>query len=303
MTGLYLALLLLLNLLVVFSQVTHIPVILERGSFGSVNTNEINYYSVQPCPDSCADNGYATLSVSLPSNPTWISNYPLVTVELSTCQYTFDASCIFATNYIWSSQVFFPVITWSWPKNLDANGRFYIRVTAQTKAVSYTFDIQFSPISSDTTWEYNFNAFKQSTVASNTVFSQLGQYISLPETAQVQNYDLDMYFVKFCGEDFPSGCGCYNDFSVIVTVTATADKPMSMFNLFACAYNFPNSANCYNGNFQVANREAASVVQLTLNNTAVFNATEGIYIGVQGAGGESDWNNEYTANLKLYLHY
>jgi len=281
-------------------QVTHIPVTLERGVYSSVNTDQVDLYIVKPCEDSCADNGFATMSIALPENPTWNTSMPLVTVELSTCQYTFDSTCVFSTNYIWSSLDFFPQIVWEWPAKLDSQGYFYIRVTAQTRAIPYSFDIAFSITGSITGGVYNFNAFKNSVVSSGSTFNQLTQYINLPQPGEVKNYGYQTYFVKFCADDFPKGCGCYNDFTVIATVTATADRPMSAFNLFACQYDAQNAQNCGSYNYQLSNTISASVVQMTIHSQS-FNASLGIYYSIQGVGGESDGMNSYYFNLKLYF--
>jgi len=284
----------------VMSQVTHIPVTLERGIYSDVNTNAVDVYQVKLCSDSCADNGVATLSAALPTNPTWNTSLPFITIELSTCQYTFDSTCVFATNYIWSSLDFFPQIVWEWPTKLDSQGYFYIRVTAQTKAISYSFDISFSSTGSITGGVYNFNAFKNSVISSSATFNQLSQYINLPEPGEVTNYKYSTYFVKFCADDFPNGCGCANNYTVIAVVSATADRPMSAFSLYACEYGAYNAQYCGSYNNQLSNNIAATVVQLKIDSQS-FNASQGFYLSVQGTGGESDEINSFSLTLALYF--
>jgi len=282
----------------VHGQWNHIPLTLARGQFSAVSIGQINYFAVKLCEDSCANNKWATLTITLPSNPAWTPTDPLVALELSMCKYSFDETCVFSTNYVWTNNTFFAEVSWNWPRYLDTSGSFYIRVTPLKASVAYSFQVQFESIASPTAGQFDFDAFKQTTVPTTTTFNQLKQYVSSPQTYEVRNYNMNEFFVKFCTDDFPQNCRCRDNFTIIASITASAEKPMSLFELYACSANY---SDCSPYNYEVADEGVSSVAQLEVTNNDQANITDGMYLIVVGNGGETDMTNEYYLDINLYL--
>jgi len=279
-------------------QYTTLPLTLYRSTYGSEGPGLAEYFAVTVCDDSCAGNQWAVLSIALPSNPEWKKNQPFIVVELSKCKYSFDASCVFATNYFWNIE-YFPQVIWQWRNYLDASGTFYVRVTAPISTVTYSFDIQFQPSGSPKSGVYDYYAFRGSQVPSNTVYNRLSQMVRLQESSEVRNFDTDVYFLHFCVADFPSNCD-RNAFRVVASVVATADRPMSQFNLYGCPWE--TGPGCGTLQYTVADRTTISIAQIALtNNQNQFNATDGMYLSIYGLGGEQDQINGYMLSVKLYL--
>jgi len=275
----------------VYSQVTTIPVQLYTTDYGTISPKNIKYYKVQPCLASCAGYKWALLSIVLPSNPTWKSNNQLVVVELSTSQYMFDYTTVFATNYVWASSTFSPQIEWDWTQYLDQTGAFYARVTAPIASVEYSFQIQFEVDGLFMSGTYDFAAFYESAVAQTTNFNRLSQYAFLL-SGTVNNGETKNYFVQFCTNDWPSDCN-KNSFSITTTVIEDPSRPMSQFNLYACPWTY-NGCGIYN--YKTADRSATGVVQVVVSNPE-YNATQGVYFTVYGIGGQSDGINQYKMTI------
>jgi len=277
------------------AQVTTIPIQLYTSNEEvSPGYNYIKYYQVTPCFTSCGGNKWATLSIALPSNPSWNSNDPVVAMELSICQFSFDDGCVFATNYVWStSSTFSPQIQWDWTQNLDQTGSFYIRVTAPIATVQYSFQIQFEVDGAFMSGTYNFRAFESSAVSETTNFNRLGQN-ALLFSDTVNNAATKTYFVQFCTNDWPANCN-KNAFSITTTVVADPSRPMSQFNLYSCPWTY---GGCGLYMYEVADLTATGVAQVIVSNPN-FNATEGIYFTVYGIGGEYDGINQYGMSIVL----
>jgi len=278
----------------VYSQVTTIPIQLYTTSNAAISPGSIRYYQVTPCLTSCAGYKWAFLSISLPSNPSWDSNEPVLAMELSICQFSFADGCVFATNYVWSStSTFSPQIQWDWTQNLDQTGSFYIRVTAPIASVDYSFQIQFEVDGIYMSGIYNFRAFESSAVSETTNFNRLGQNALLLSDT-VNNAATKTYFVQFCTNDWPTNCN-KNAFSITTTVVEDPSRPMSQFNLYACPWTY---GGCGIYMYEVADKTATGVAQVTVSNPN-FNATEGIYFTVYGIGGEYDGINKYGMSIVL----
>jgi hypothetical protein len=285
------SLLLLLNY-VVDAQVTTIPVTLFRQNYDNAVPGSGEYYTVTPCAESCAGYKWAKLSIALPENVQWDKNVPVVVAELSTCQYLFDSTCVFATNYIWSTN-FFSVLMWDWTQYLDSTGSFYIRFTAPVASTQYSFQIQFEPDGSYAAGTFNYNAFRQSAVSESTTFNRLGQNALLYSNT-VYNFETNNYFVQFCANELRN-CNP-NSFTLTATVQGTPDRAMSGFNLYACPWAY-GSCDIYN--YLIADLTATGVAQVVVTNAAGFNITKGVYFTIYGYGGEYNKENSYDLIMTL----
>jgi len=276
-----------------YSQtITNIAVTQSRGVFKGVAPGQTDYFINTPCPESAAGNNWAVLSIAQPTNVEWNSQLPYVAVEISRCQYTFDANCVFATNYVFGSS-YFPTISWQWATQLDTSGSFYIRITAPIASVEYSFHMSFVSDASPTAGQWNTKVFRQSSVPPNAVFNQLIQSIATEEVDIVHNGKINQYFVAFCAANFPPNCDPY---SLVASLVADVSLPYSGFNLYACTY---ETGYCNTENYDAGDLSATGNAQVIISSDH-FNATQGIFFGAYGFGGQADGRNGYTFDVKLY---
>jgi len=283
----------LFSLWTVYSAVVNVPTTYYKDSHLEVSPGQTTYFEVTPCKASTAGYKWAQMNIALPVNPTWSTNDPVVAVELSTCKYSFNASCVFATNYIWPSN-FFPQVQWNWTEYLDKTGTFYIRFTAVIATVPYSFQIQFVVDGTFQSGTYDYDVFHGSSVSSNETYYELDQMaLRLGET--VNNFATNTYFVEFCNNGYHHSPN--KNFTVVTTAGSTASRPLSQFNLYACQASY--GSTCGVDKYQMADQSATGLVQLVFDDTRM-NMTKGMYFTVYGIGGEIDGINGYFFTSKLH---
>jgi len=267
-----------------------IPSIFYTRNFG-INTQEINYYKVVLCEEQPAS-GYITVLINVPNNPIMnMTAHGWPAVELGYSATGFTSSTVFTTNYIWGQTALSTIVVAYDVTNFMAD-TFYIRVTAEVFSTNYNLQVLFSSTGTPTPWHYDSRAFPTQVVQGP--FSFLEQYGTTGTSPlSVNNLDVSYFFVQFCDLDIASG-----SYSVTITATANPAKPRSAFNLYACAAtSIPLSAcNEYNNNGQDQN--TAIVVTVQLQNS-VTPLGDGIYILVEGFGGELDSKNSFFLQAKL----
>jgi len=217
---------------------------------------------------------------------------PLIVLELSTCEHSFNATCVFATNYVWGEN-YFPQVEWDWTKYLDASGTFYIRVTAPIATVTFSFQIQFKADGSMNSGKHAFHAFMTNVPPPNAIFDRLTQ-TALQTFGTVKNFNTQTYFVKFCGSDFPKNA---NKTTMIGSVVSNSNRPMSRFNLYACTSAF--GSKCGTNSYEFVDLTASSVAQVIIPHSPQFNGSQGVSFVVYGLGSESDALNQYFFAIKL----
>jgi len=268
-----------------------IPTLFYERNLG-ISTQEIVYYKIVLCEEE-PDTGFITVLINVPDNPTMnITAHGWPPVELGNSATQFTSTTVFATNYIWGQTAYSTIVV---PYNVNnfVGRTFYLRVTAKIFSVNYNLQIGFSSSGTPTPGTYDSRAFPTQNVVG--AFNYLEQYGTTGNTPlSVGNLQGAYFFVQFCDADIMS-----NTYTVTITLTSNPSKPRSAFNLYACIASQIVQSSCNEYIYSEADEETAPVATVTVQNTAAYPLNQGIWILVDGYGGELDGQNSFFLQAKL----
>jgi len=290
------------NLTIINMPITYYRGNLDAASVPKTNsdTDLADYYEIFAC-----DNYYQLyeklqLSILLPTNPSWSTNKGFVYVELSTSQYHWQASTVFATNYLSASKVF-SNITWAYSNG--TGDKIYMRVIAHNKETEYTWTLSYVTSSSRSQrGKFVSSIFNTPSVSTDKSFSPVDQYVISDTIQQVRNDQFQRFQFEFCIDNYVFDSPNYE---IVATLAADSSAPLSAFTLYGCPGN--SGYYCSPGNFTWFDEVAAPIAQLTMtngsnprtNNGEKADLDSGAVLVVLGFGGELTQTNVFQLSAIL----
>lgn len=277
--------------------VNTLPVTFYTEGQKSAQTDTTGYFVLEQCEISTAERKYATLNIICPDNPTFNTSKPYVVIELSNCKDSWNASCLFATNYVWDTQnpTIYTNISWIYSAQSDY---VYVRYRSYIRDISITLLLSYTDYATENVGTYTAGVIP-GTIATNVNYEQLLQYVKSSRTSTVQTNDMVVFFFSLCTRDWP-GTG---DYSITASVVSDISHPLSAFDLVGCAYSeFPDPDDCSVSNLQaVKDQDAAPLVDIVMHNDEQTDLTQGVYLTIYGEGGEPDGLNVFFIDVTVTL--
>jgi len=251
----------------------------------------ITYAQLIQCDTSRGNNPTVLISIIQPDNVDFQVNKPFTLMEISTCEH-WDSECIIATNYFYDSQDNLqPFNNVSIPYN-DSQTPLYFRFLAAISITSFSIHVSYVNITETFAGEYVSTVFNNIALGNN--YYKFSQMAKNDELSTVMTLSSAFYYISFC-EDAIIG-----DYSVTATVNGQPYTPLAGFDLAICSKNVVTQQNCqvYNGGIKgiSASETGASVAFVTLDSADVA-ISDGLYINVNGYGGELDGFNDFILSV------
>jgi len=257
--------------------------------------NSIVYSKFVQCANSTANNPYISISILQPTNVPFKVTSAFGAMEVSTCPNSFEDDCIIAANYIYSNSMIQSASnTIVIPFNISQS-TLYFRLIAVISGIEVALHISYVETAEIFTGQHNSAVFGTAMGGSNwQTFNQLVKTDTIDNVNTTTN---NYYYVSFC----ENAIGNPAQYTVTVTVTSTPSTPLAGFNLAACSVSsIPlNACQVYNKiNGVVATESSASTTSVEMDSTDnSYSLSEGIYIDVNGVGGELNGANEYLLSI------
>jgi len=277
-------------------NVTNLPVVYYAYEQLASSTQNVNWLQLTPCYAGTASNPNMQVTLIQPDNPTFDQNTDqcFTVLEISACPDSFAQDCIIGTNYVHDGGDFSYLsnnITIPYNESLTTlSFRYQSYVLGCEITLHITYVSEEVPISNGV---FDFDIFGTSNVPPITPTTFL-QNVQNDQLDQVKNGQYSYYYLSFCEADING------PYVVSIIVTSDPSTPLAAFDIIGCSKEFVSLDDCTyinkNEKGVVVAQQASSITMITMDSSQV-SLSEGIYVKVQGVGGEISLMNNYLLSI------